>query len=385
MKEKETDIPMCAPDATPADRQQLLGRYIMELPPAKMAVCSRRVQAVTGYLDSGLPLDTGGYLDYLKAGGARLTAADRKALLEFARWCGIRPPKEGAPSAAARDLREGALTPQARQLIDGFLHWCVTQRHYSDNTMRMKAVHMEAYYRHLPEFTPEGAALFLDHVACSGAHPRTQNLYMNTLRQYAQYAAVQVCFRRVKVPRGLSVENVPTPQEYDTLLRRLRDSELWTSYWIVRVLGCTGMRLSELRQVTWRHILDGEAFPLCKGGKYRIVYFPSRLTAEARLWLEGNRRHPEEPVVTSQRTGRPLTDRGISRMLRADAARCAFPADKAHCHAFRHFFAKRYLERTQDIAQLAELLGHASVDTTRLYLQKSRSEQHRAIDSLVDW
>ena len=59
--------------------------------------------------------------------------------------------------------------------------------------------------------------------------------------------------------------------------------------------------------------------------------------------------------------------------------------EKAHCHAFRHFFAKQFLSKTKDVIQLAEILGHESVDTTRLYLQKSKAEQARDINKYITW
>jgi site-specific recombinase XerD len=56
-----------------------------------------------------------------------------------------------------------------------------------------------------------------------------------------------------------------------------------------------------------------------------------------------------------------------------------------HAHAFRHFFAKMFLKKTKDIIQLADLLGHGSVDTTRIYLQKSYDEQQRDFNKNVTW
>lgn len=56
-----------------------------------------------------------------------------------------------------------------------------------------------------------------------------------------------------------------------------------------------------------------------------------------------------------------------------------------HPHAFRHLYAKNFLERHNDIALLADLLGHESISTTRIYLRKSTLEQQVLIDRIVDW
>jgi integrase len=54
-------------------------------------------------------------------------------------------------------------------------------------------------------------------------------------------------------------------------------------------------------------------------------------------------------------------------------------------HAFRHFFAKMYLKKTKDVIQLADILGHSSIDTTRIYLQKSYDEQRHDFNHNVNW
>lgn len=59
--------------------------------------------------------------------------------------------------------------------------------------------------------------------------------------------------------------------------------------------------------------------------------------------------------------------------------------EKLHPHAFRHFFSKMYLKKTKDVIGLADILGHGSVDTTRLYLKKSQDEQKRLYNRTVTW
>ena len=56
-----------------------------------------------------------------------------------------------------------------------------------------------------------------------------------------------------------------------------------------------------------------------------------------------------------------------------------------HAHAFRHFFAKMFLEKNKDVIQLADLMGHENIDTTRIYLQKSYEEQKKEFNRSVTW
>ena len=54
-------------------------------------------------------------------------------------------------------------------------------------------------------------------------------------------------------------------------------------------------------------------------------------------------------------------------------------------HSFRHLFAKNFLEKYNDIALLADLMGHESIETTRIYLRKTATEQQNIVDKIVNW
>lgn len=81
----------------------------------------------------------------------------------------------------------------------------------------------------------------------------------------------------------------------------------------------------------------------------------------------------------------PMTDRGFSEALKRWGDHLGIAKSKMHAHAFRHFFAKQYLKKNKDVTQLAELLGHNSLDTTMIYLQKSHDEQKRDFNRNVTW
>lgn len=71
--------------------------------------------------------------------------------------------------------------------------------------------------------------------------------------------------------------------------------------------------------------------------------------------------------------------------LKEFAGKYGIDPDKVHPHAFRHLFAKNFLKKNKDIALLADLLGHSSIETTRIYLQQSSREQGKMVDEIVDW
>ena len=85
------------------------------------------------------------------------------------------------------------------------------------------------------------------------------------------------------------------------------------------------------------------------------------------------------------RYGNKITPRGIAQNLKKLAEKYGIDPTVVHPHSFRHLFAKNFLSKNNDLVLLADLMGHESVDTTRIYLQRSTLEQSRLVDRVVDW
>ena len=120
-----------------------------------------------------------------------------------------------------------------------------------------------------------------------------------------------------------------------------------------------------------------------KGGKLRRIYIPKALQDEALSWLSG--KHQESGFIFLNKYGDRITTRGISGQLKKLAARYDINPAVVYPHSFRHRFAKSFLERCNDIAFLADLMGHESIETTRIYLRKTSTEQRAIVDDVVDW
>ena len=85
------------------------------------------------------------------------------------------------------------------------------------------------------------------------------------------------------------------------------------------------------------------------------------------------------------RSGGRISIRGISLLIKRYAIEYGLNPNTVHPHAFRHLYAKNFLDRHNDLALLADLLGHESIATTRIYLRKSTLEQRNLINQIVDW
>ena len=120
-----------------------------------------------------------------------------------------------------------------------------------------------------------------------------------------------------------------------------------------------------------------------KGGKIRRLYIPKKLRNEACQWLED--KGIFSGYLFLNRYGEPITTRGIAIQLKRFAQMYGLNSQVVYPHSFRHRFAKNFLERYNDIALLADLMGHESIETTRIYLRRTASEQQQLVDKIVNW
>ena len=152
---------------------------------------------------------------------------------------------------------------------------------------------------------------------------------------------------------------------------------------MVRFLAATGARVSELIQIKIEHIHVGYFDIYSKGGKYRRLFIPKKLRLEAEKWVSEQGR--ASGYLFLNRFGERITSRGISQQLKNYAAKYGMNLKVVYPHSFRHRFAKNFLEKYNDISLLADLMGHESIETTRIYLRKSSLEQQIIVDKVVTW
>ncbi|MBS1461092.1 MAG: tyrosine-type recombinase/integrase [Clostridium sp.] len=179
------------------------------------------------------------------------------------------------------------------------------------------------------------------------------------------------------------LDNIISKRDYERLKRCLKRDGNMFWYFVVRFLGATGARVSELIQIKAEHIQIGCMDLYSKGGKVRRIYFPEKLCGEMLSWLA--LRGIRSGFVFTNRQGKQITPRGISSQLKVLARHYRISPDTVYPHSFRHRFAKNFLSKFNDISLLADLMGHESIETTRIYLTRSSDEQRVLIDKIVTW
>ena len=214
--------------------------------------------------------------------------------------------------------------------------------------------------------------------------PQTVNLRIRAMNCYLESIQKEKWkLTTVKVQQKPFLENVISEADYLYFKNRLRqDGEMYW-YFVVRFLAATGARVSELVQIKTEHVKIGYLDLYSKGGKLRRIYIPSSLKKEALQWLSENDR--QSGFIFVNKFGDRITSRGIAGQLKKFAVQYGLDPAVIYPHSFRHRFAKSFLERYNDISMLADLMGHESIETTRIYLRKTSTEQQNIINQVVDW
>lgn len=180
------------------------------------------------------------------------------------------------------------------------------------------------------------------------------------------------------------LENVISYEDYVYLTKQLKKDGHEKLYYIVRTIACTGARPSEVIKFRVDHVENGYMDVHSKGGKVRRIYIPTRFQKELLAWL--SKENIECGTIFKNDKGETITTRGISKLLKTHAQKYkSIPIQCVYPYSFRHMYAKKFLEKEYNLVLLADLLGHSSLETTRIYTRMTSAEQYYIVNKIVKW
>lgn len=147
----------------------------------------------------------------------------------------------------------------------------------------------------------------------------------------------------------------------------------------MQTMGSTGLRISELKYVTCEAVDAGQATINCKG-KIRQIFLPKQLCKMLKSYIK--KRNIKSGSVFITRNGKPLDRSTVWKMLKALCQTAGVARSKVFPHNFRHLFAKTFYSLQKDIVRLADILGHSSIETTRIYTIESGEIHRKQIQKL---
>lgn len=164
-----------------------------------------------------------------------------------------------------------------------------------------------------------------------------------------------------------------TKSEYERLLMAAKSRKNERLYYLMQTICSSGIRVSELSAVTVEAVKNRKANINCKG-KMRVVILPKELCKM--LTDYAKRQKITSGAVFITKTGKPLDRSTIWKMMKALCESAGVDRKKVFPHNLRHLFARTYYSLEKDVVRLADILGHSSVNTTRIYTMET-GEQHR--------
>lgn len=212
--------------------------------------------------------------------------------------------------------------------------------------------------------------------------PATINSMLAAVNAFFRFAGWNGCrVRFLKVQRRLFREasRELTRAEYDRLLETARNGGKDRLALLMETICATGIRVSEVKYITVEAVRRGRAEISLKG-KIRTVLIPGKLCRKLRKYAEKKKIASGGIFLT--RSGAPLSRKQIWAEMKRLCERAGVEPTKVFPHNLRHLFASVFYGACKDLAKLADVLGHSSVETTRIYLRTTGTEHLKQLERL---
>ena len=232
------------------------------------------------------------------------------------------------------------------------------------------------------ELTKEAAAGWKQELLRRGQAPATVNAALAALNGLLRFLGREDCrvkFLKVQRRAFRDESRELTQSEYTALVRTASARGKARLALLIETIGSTGIRVSETPYITVEAARCGRVEIALKG-KIRTILLPAKLCRKLLKYAKANGITAGAIFCTS--TGRPLTRHQIWAEMKAICKSAGVEPSKVFPHNLRHLFAVAFYRVSRDIVKLADVLGHSSIETTRIYLMTTEKEHQRQLDRL---
>ena len=229
--------------------------------------------------------------------------------------------------------------------------------------------------------TRENAASWRTYLLEHNKKPKTINSMLSAINGFFRFMGWNIKVKFLNIQRQLFRDPARemTREEYNRLLTTARGTGQERLALIMETLCATGIRISELPYITVEAAKDGRATISMKG-KIRTILMPTKLYRK--LIKYAKKEKIASGAIFRTKSGKPISRRQVWYELKRLCQAAEVAPGKVFPHNLRHLFATTFYRACKDIARLADVLGHSSIETTRIYLAVSGAEQARQLDKL---
>lgn len=202
---------------------------------------------------------------------------------------------------------------------------------------------------------------------------------LNSFFEYNEWHNLKV--KMLKIQKQIFAERSKelSKHEYEKLLSAAKQKKNERLYYLMQTICSCGIRVSELSAITIEAVKNCKATINCKG-KLRVVLLPRELCKILARYAK-SKKITSGPIFITK-TGKPLDRSTIWKMMKSLCQSAGVEKEKVFPHNLRHLFARTFYAIQKDIVRLADILGHSSVNTTRIYTMETCDVHLRQIQSL---
>ena len=230
--------------------------------------------------------------------------------------------------------------------------------------------------------TKELAAAWKDHLLAAGRSPVTVNSMLAALHAFLRFSGWDDCrVKYLRIQRRLFRDQSRelTREEYERLLSAARALGRERLALLLETICAAGIRVSEVRYITVEAAGAGRAEIALKG-KIRTILLPGKLCRKLLKYARRKKITSGEVFLTGG--GKGLSRKQIWAEMKSICQKAGVEPSKVFPHNLRHLFARTFYRACRDVAKLADVLGHSSMETTRIYLISTGAEHTRQLERL---
>ena len=212
--------------------------------------------------------------------------------------------------------------------------------------------------------------------------PATVNGKLTALDRLLAFLGWEDCrVKHLRVQRQLFRDSARelSREEYARLVETARHLGRGRLSLLMETICATGIRVSEVRYITAEAVREGRTEIALKG-KIRTILLPGKLCRKLEKYARQKKITSGELFLT--RSGRPMSRKQIWAEMKGVCRAAGVAPSKVFPHNLRHLFARCFYRVSRDVAKLADVLGHSSIETTRIYLISTGAEHARTLDQL---
>ncbi|MBR5518485.1 MAG: tyrosine-type recombinase/integrase [Clostridia bacterium] len=269
-----------------------------------------------------------------------------------------------------------------KELITSFKNHLIEEEK-SENTIEKYIHDVTMFKKWLCNFeVTKTAVLNYKKMLCEKYAPASVNAALSSLNSFFTYNNwYNLKVKTLKIQRRIFVskDKELSKSEYQRLLTAAQKNKNTRLYYLMQTICSCGIRVSELKSITYNSVLNGKTTINCKG-KTRIIILPKQLCKMLIAYAK-SQNITQGPIFVTK-TGKPMDRSNIWKMLKNICKIAGVEKDKVFPHNFRHLFARTYYSMQKDIVRLADILGHSNVNTTRIYTIENGDVHRKQLQKL---